>query len=143
MRSNVHTEIASYVWSCLVGRPPIANKRLRRSFPGGKQQVAEAYPPIIPLRQLTCHSECDSHYNSLCVSCKQPARVRVFGRNAAEHMIMMSTVSQKRFELDTAIDAVFSSKTVGSALADAQRAFEAHWHQTAQITPEPFVVVSP
>jgi ABC-type glycerol-3-phosphate transport system substrate-binding protein len=64
-------------------------------------------------------------------------------RYAAEHLFLTAATSEKRFQLDMAIQAVFEGKPVEEALADAQAAFEEYLVQVAQATPMPVVVATP
>lgn len=64
-------------------------------------------------------------------------------RYAAEHLFLAAATSEKRFQLDMAVKAVFEGKPVEEALADAQAAFEEYLVQVAQATPLPVVVATP
>lgn len=64
-------------------------------------------------------------------------------RHAVEHLVVESAGNEKVAQLDTAIDAVFAGMSVELALSEAQTALEAQRYQTAQITPEAFVVSPP
>lgn len=64
-------------------------------------------------------------------------------RYASEHLILDPFDSEKRLQLNEAIDAVLAGRSVEDALAQAQTAFEQHIAQTAQATPAPVVVATP
>jgi len=64
-------------------------------------------------------------------------------RYAAGHLFLAPATSEKKYQLDMAIDAVFAGKPVEEALAEAQGAVEEHLAEIAQATPAPVVVSTP
>ena len=64
-------------------------------------------------------------------------------RYAAEHLYITAGGSEKKRQLDQAIDAVFEGTSVEEALTAAQAAWEQHLAQVAKTTPVPVVVAPP